>query len=200
MDSSILAEVDRLRGIMSGFGFALPNALPATLDDITLLETETGIRFDQHLREFYQFSNGSLKARWLAVMTDELTPCEIRPIADCLSWWREWLPYDDGVHALFGPGESGRDPRIRPHYSVHRHWLPVAESNCWGTTVFFDADPSPLGNHGQIIVYQHDPDAVYYAASNFLEFFRRSNDFVTTHGRSILFCDGKPSRRLPFLA
>ena len=60
--------------------------------------------------------------------------------------------------------------RIAEGFLHHNKWFPIAEFNGYSTSVYFDAGPSPCGKHGQIIVYQHDPDANYYVAENVLEF------------------------------
>ena len=53
-------------------------------------------------------------------------------------------------------------------------WFPFAEFNGGSTMILFDPAPAPRGTYGQIIVYQHDPDAVYYVAENTAAFLRQS--------------------------
>ena len=72
------------------------------------------------------------------------------------------------------------DERIQ-HKLFHDRWFPFAEFNGFSTSVMFDANPTDKGTYGQIIVYQHDPDAVYYMADNFLEFFKKSNDLMESN-------------------
>lgn len=193
MKDLISPELERLRARFAALDFALPLREPATPRELLAAERETGIRLDPHLQQFYAITNGSCGAAWLAVRTDELTPCTFPALSECLSWWREWLPYDEAVHAEWGPTEPGRDRRIQPNYYVHRHWFPIAEFNCWGTTVFFDADPTHYGAYGQIIAYQHDPDAVHYLAADFLTFFRVAVDLMLTHATELLLVDGHPA-------
>jgi cell wall assembly regulator SMI1 len=38
-----------------------------------------------------------------------------------------------------------------------------------------DFDPAEAGTYGQIIMYVHDPDFVYYVTSSFTELLRMSN-------------------------
>lgn len=68
-----------------------------------------------------------------------------------------------------------RDRRIAHSAWVHPRWLPFAEFNEGGTTVYYDADPGPGGAVGQVIVFQHDPDGIYYIAEDVAEFVRASN-------------------------
>ena len=42
----------------------------------------------------------------------------------------------------------------------------------------FDADPTSQGKHGQIILYSHDPDGVFWRGSSFLSFFQKSNELL----------------------
>lgn len=125
-------------------------------------------------------------------MTDELTPCDLLPVDVALKWWKEWLPYDQSMYEEWTESEYPRDLRIRPGWLKHSKWLQIADFNCGGTSVNFDADPSGEGKYGQIIAYQHDPDAMYYVADSFLEFFKLSNTILAEKGLDILFVDGKP--------
>jgi hypothetical protein len=65
------------------------------------------------------------------------------------------------------------------------------------TLVMFDATPSIGGTYGQIIVYQHDPDAVFFAAPSLGAFLERSNALFAEQGRLLL--DGGPWPREPFV-
>ncbi len=80
-------------------------------------------------------------------------------------------------NALMDDIEEARDERIQPDIWYHRQWLSIAESGV-GTLVFFDANPAPKGKYGQIIIYKHDPDTIQFAAENFVDFFRFSNDLI----------------------
>src|SRR5262249_43135964 len=144
-------------------------------------------------RALYSLTNG-LPNTCLAVQTDELTGCSLASVPEAVAWWNEWLPDDERIHRQFWGegnerGEPGRDARIQPDYFVHKLWFPFAEFNGWSTAAYFDADPTDHGTYGQIVVYQHDPDAVYFLAPNVLEFLRQSNDRLEKHADELLFCD-----------
>ncbi len=150
------------------------------------VENEIGIKFNSDLRDFYLFANGSGGATWFAVISDELTPCEFPTIEDSLEAWSWFLPYDQTTYDEWSDLASPRDERIQAAFLHHRLWFPIAEFNGHSTSVYFDADPTDKGQHGQIIVYQHDPDAIYYVAESFLEFFRKSNDLLEKRGAELL--------------
>jgi cell wall assembly regulator SMI1 len=190
-------ELERMAGILRQNGFRLELDPPASAQEIASAEFETGIRFDEGLRSLFSLNNGSRGRTCLAIQSDELTPCSLSSIQEDLSWWREWLPYDSRIQGMFGAGEPGRDPRIRPDYFVHRAWFPLAEFNYWSTAVYFDADPTPEGTYGQIIAYQHDPDAVYFIAQDIGEFLQLSNERLAENANDLLFVDGFPSVSAP---
>jgi cell wall assembly regulator SMI1 len=52
--------------------------------------------------------------------------------------------------------------------------------------LYFDADPAPRGSRGQIITYQHDPDAIRFAAPSLLDFIRQSNSLLEKHAAILL--------------
>ena len=79
-----------------------------------------------------------------------------------------------------------RDARIQPSYIRHKLWFPLASFNGGSTLLLYDADPTKHGRSGQIIVYQHDPDAIYYVAASFLEFLEKSNDLLAIHADELL--------------
>lgn len=198
MASPIAQHVERLRLIFASRGFSLPLARPITRAQIEALEAETGIALDGGLREFYALTNGSVGNSWLAITSDELTPCELFSLAECAQAWRQWLPYEEAtLLAEWGPPEAGRDGRIRPEFFVRCGWLPIGEFNGGSTTLFFDADPATSGTRGQIIVYQHDPEAVFWCARSFAEMFEQSNALMEQHFDELMLVDGEPAFHAP---
>lgn len=59
------------------------------------------------------------------------------------------------------------DERIKPYLFCER-WFPFAEY-AGSLYLMLDYNPSPKGTTAQIICYMHDPDFVYYIASNITE-------------------------------
>ncbi len=190
---AIQEELEKLRTVLAGYGLSLSLAPPVEEGVFAQVEAETGIRLDDALQELYRTTNGSEWKEWLVVYTDELTRCELLSLEECLEKWQEWLPYDEKIRANWGPVEAGRDPRIRAEGYVHRSWFPIAQFNEGGTIVYFDADPAPAGKYGQIIAYQHDPEAVYYVAEDFVTCLRNSTATLSEKGEDLLFLDGEPN-------
>jgi len=173
MNADLAMEIEKLERLLSEIGLPFEPGKGATPREISEVENVLGIRFDENLRAMYEFSNGSQAKDWFVVESDGLVTCHFfaldvgkRLIEDLLEMdargelWRE-------IHIV-------RDERIQPKIWFHRHWYPFAESEV-GTYVYFDGEPTEKGQQGQIVVYQHDPDNVYYSARNFLEFFQESN-------------------------
>ena len=186
MRSELKQEVTRLERALSSSNLEFQPAKGADTHQIGLIEKETGIKLDPDLRDFYKFTNGSGRAIWFAVLSDQLTPCVFPEIEDSREGWSWFLPYDQSIYDEWSDFASSRDERIQPGYLHHRLWFPIAEFNGYSTSVYFDADLASKGQYGQIIVYQHDPDAVYYVADSFLDFFRKSNDLLEQNAKDLL--------------
>jgi cell wall assembly regulator SMI1 len=121
-------------------------------------------------------------------MTDELTGCDFPSLEDAFKSW-SWFENHNESAYLEWRNYAVRDERIQPAIFFNRRWFPIAEFNGYSTAVYFDADPAPSGNYGQIIAYQHDPDAIYYVSANFTAFLRCSNDLLESNIVPILFLD-----------
>ena len=67
MTPAIQTELNRLREILATVEIELNPTQGASLEAIAKAEHELGIRFDKHLREFWQFTNGSNYQDWFAV-------------------------------------------------------------------------------------------------------------------------------------
>ncbi len=68
------------------------------------------------------------------------------------------------------------DKRIKPYLSCER-WFPFAEY-AGSLYLMLDYDPSEKGEEGQIICYVHDPDFVYYIASNMTEALELTEEVI----------------------
>ncbi len=133
----------------------------------------------------WRYSNGGLT---LAVMSDELTRVEFVDLGDAYKAWSWFADCDDSVEGgEWWDSSRIRDDRIAKGFLHHNKWFPIAEFNGYSTSVYFDARPSPGGKHGQIIVYQHDPDAIYYVAEDVVEFVKKSNDLLENNLTQLLF-------------
>lgn len=179
MNLELETEIKRLKQILknANVDFELPPG--ASHREIDFLEAATKIKLDENLKELYKFSDGSDNNTIFAVFSDQATPCSLEPLDEVIKWWQS-------LHLTpepFDPIEEERDfdwkpdARIQPFWR-HPRWLPFAQFNGFSTTVMLDTFPTEKGNAGQIIVYQHDPDAIYFVADNFLEFLRISNNLL----------------------
>jgi cell wall assembly regulator SMI1 len=186
MKLELKTEIDRLKNILESNGLEFIVNEGANAEKIAEVETKVGITFDADLKDLWKFSNGSNNNdTWFCVFSDELMPCSFSSIEEALESWSLFLPYDDLIYEEWSDLESKRDERIQPTYLQHRLWFPFAEFS-GSTSILYDDDPTDKGNYGQIIVYQHDPDAIYYVAENFLEFFKKSNDLLQANVEELL--------------
>jgi hypothetical protein len=115
-----------------------------------------------------------------------MQPLAFLELEEALSKWALFSPYDRSVYEEWNVKSRKRDSRIQPFYIRHKLWFPLADFNGGSTLLLYDADPTKRGRFGQIIVYQHDPDAIYYVAGSFLEFLETSNDLLDIHANELL--------------
>lgn len=179
--TTIHAEFDRLSRIFERIGHPLKKAPPASAALLGSVVAITGIDVDESLRELWQISNGSRRYYWFADGDDHaFTPHEFLSIKQVLASWQAFAPYDEALYAQWHDDESwgNRDPRIQRHFLRHSRWLAFAEFNGGSEMLQFDADPTPQGHRGQIILYSHDPDGIFWRGPDFLSFFKQSNDLL----------------------
>jgi cell wall assembly regulator SMI1 len=142
--------------------------------------------------EFYKYLNGSSHEEILAVFSDETTPCRFNSIRDALEIWGVSMPDVDAYYLEIQQAWDGyvqyppRDVKIKKELWVNKLWFPFADFNGGSTKVYWDADPAPAGGVGQIIVYQHDPEGIYYVALNFETFLEKSNNLLVENRREFL--------------
>jgi cell wall assembly regulator SMI1 len=175
----IAEELQKTLGLLAGTVFDGVFNSPATPSEIAVLETVTGIKVDGGLRELWLLVNGAKYRQFgtpvFGVYTDCTAPCNFMSIQDSIRAWQnlqgqraDWSKY---------PQESPRDRRIRAGWSDPK-WLPFAQFNGSSTVVYYDAHPKRGGKLGQIIAYQHDPDAIYFVAESIDDFFVQSNQLL----------------------
>ncbi len=180
----IVGLIDRLSECLEhseGAGGDAPyESLSPTL--VQRAERDSGIAFDEELRAFFAALGGKGRGLSVVVTTDEVTVCETVSLNEALECRpRKPLPWSKPFHyrgRLVSP-----DARVQP-FLAHPKWLPLAECNGGSTTVFFDGAPAASGRHGQIIAYQHDPDAVYWIASSVAALLEQSIAHFEEHGLS----------------
>ena len=185
MKPELKNEIDRLKQILESNGLEFVLSEGASAENIAEIERQIGFTLDENLKDFWKFTNGSNYTSWFAVFSDQLTPCDFPSIEYAFEQWFAFVPYSNPAYEEYRLSETERDERIQPTL-IHEFWFPFAEFNGFSTSVLFDADPTDKGTYGQVIVYQHDPDGVYYVTENFLEFFKKSNDLLQANAKEWL--------------
>ncbi len=187
MNHKLKNEIERLKAILHAAAVDFEMPLGATDDELDHLEAATGIKLDQNLREFYKFANGSNNNTVLAVFSDQPTPCSLESIDEVAKWWKQFYSQPDGFDPIEEERDFGWKPdnRIKPFWR-HPGWLPFAQFNGFSTAIMYDTSPTDAGKFGQIIVYQHDPDAIYFVADNFLHFLQMSNNLLEKEASEFL--------------
>ncbi len=171
----LAAELDRLRAIFASVECPFPQTPGATDEQIQALEAATGLAIDRDLADLWRLMNGTGQETVFAVRSDEETPLVFLSTEGAAEFWSWSEEPDDHLRVDQDPP---RDARIRHARLAHPAWLPFAEFNGGGTIVYCDTDPGAGGSVGQIIVYQHDPDGLYYVAESVAAFVRQSNEIV----------------------
>lgn len=148
---------------------------PATLEKIQEAEALISKKFDDSYKDFLLITNGSeYYDNWGVVYSDEYIPISFNSIEASIEdymifsydkdFYKEWSITKKYQHFL----KKELDKRIKS-FLHHKYWFPIADFS-GSATVYYDMDPTEAGDYGQIIVYQHDPDFVYYIAPNFISF------------------------------
>jgi len=173
MNAVIQHELALLRTLHEQKDVPFRGNQPATEDEIRAAGQQIHFDIENGLRDLWLLCNGAdYWMTFFGVFSDEPTPCRFLSVAEAVQRWQE---FQGSIRDY--EQDSPRDPRIRGGWS-HPRWLPFAEFNGFSTCVMYDRAPNDGGTDGQIIVYQHDPDAIYWVARNFEEFFQQSNRII----------------------
>lgn len=192
MNDVIDKEFERLRELLHSANLSIPNIDGVTDADIEDVIHITGIRLFGGIIDCYKRMNGSNREEILAVFSDQPTPCRFFSIKDALEMWGASKSDIDAYYLDLQQGWDGylqvppRDVRIKQELWVNKRWFPFADFNGMSTVIYWDADPAPGGKVGQIIVYQHDPEGIYYVAPDFESFLEKSNNLLAENRREFL--------------
>jgi cell wall assembly regulator SMI1 len=187
MNPKLDLQIDRLQNIFTSIGFELPEIEGADKAEINRLEEITGISLTTDIADFYGWKNGSNHELIFAIFTDELTPCEFLSLSQATESWRYFDQNPEKRIERINRQYKGyqqtppRDKRIRPDRWANLAWFPFGEFNGGATKIYLDMDPTQFGSVGQVIAYQHDPDAIYFIAEDFPSFLKKSNDLLQEH-------------------
>ena len=150
---------------------------PATDSQLDAVEKALGVTLPADFRALYWYKDGSgaLFPLFCLRPTGDLLPLafflmSLKEIEECK---QRFMAKDVPLADWCSPEECARlDKRIQP-FILHKAWLPFAEGP--GVFLMLDCDPSPAGDVGQILMYVHDPDFVYYVGKDVAAMLRLSN-------------------------
>lgn len=147
-------------------------------------EEEFGIALPEDFRSFYSKKNGSGYAFHVLYPGNEgdgeYPPFYLMSLDEMREIKSYFCERDERLDAYYGPEEVQRlDPEIKP-YLFHKAWYPFATMAGGSLYLMLDFDPAGPGTSGQIIMYVHDPDFVYYIAPSFTELLQASNRNLRT--------------------
>jgi cell wall assembly regulator SMI1 len=182
------AALRRMRDLVESLGEQPKWPAGATSKQLRAAEREAGLALDEEAHALFETLNGSARQSCVAVDTYGPVACELLGLDDALRLRPHGaIPWTRRFH--YRGGLVAPDPRVQP-YLAHPKWFPIAEVNGGSTLVLYDGAPAPPGRAGQIIAYQHDPDAVFWIASSVTAFLSASNALLEAQGRSLIL--GEP--------
>ncbi len=192
MNDLIMQELEKLQELFKSVNRPFPKVDGATDADIKRVYQKTGINLFGSIVDFYKQLNGADQEEIFAVFSDEPTACNFNSIETALFKWGAVRPNIDAYYLKMQNTWNGyqqdppRDIRIKKDLWVNKLWFPLGDFNGGATIIYWDADPAPAGKVGQIIVYQHNPDAYYFVAPNFESFLMKSNKLFEENRRVLL--------------
>ncbi|WP_336780814.1 SMI1/KNR4 family protein [Paenibacillus illinoisensis] len=151
----------------------------ATEDRLAAFETEMDVRLPEDFREFYKCKDGSGYAFHILYPGDaereECTPFYMLSLDEIRETKQYFCERDEKLSEYYSAEEISKlDPEIKP-YLFHKPWIPFATMAGGSLYLMLDFDPSDQGSYGQIIMYVHDPDFVYFITDTFTNLLKDSN-------------------------
>ncbi|WP_145324659.1 SMI1/KNR4 family protein [Paenibacillus xylanexedens] len=148
-----------------------------TDEQLDAFEREHGIRLPADFRAFYKRKNGSGYAfHVLYPSPEEGRESEPFYLLSLEKIQKEQSTLVENRLDDYYTEEELRelDPRIKP-YLFQKKWVTFGMLGGGSLYLMFDFDPTEQGTVGQIIMYVHDPDFIYYVAGTFTELLEQSN-------------------------
>ncbi|MEW4427478.1 MULTISPECIES: SMI1/KNR4 family protein [Paenibacillus] len=151
----------------------------ASEDRLAAFETEMDVRLPEDFREFYKCKDGSGYAFHILYPGDaereECTPFYMMSLDEIRETKQYFCERDEKLSEYYSAEEISKlDPEIKP-YLFHKPWIPFATMAGGSLYLMLDFDPSEQGSYGQIIIYVHDPDFVYFITDTFTNLLKDSN-------------------------
>lgn len=151
----------------------------ASEESLDLFEKEYGVRLPGDFRTFYQGKDGSGYGLHVLYPGDaeagRCTPFYMMSLEEIRETKQYFCEVDEKLEEYYSAEEiSQLDPEIKP-YLFHKPWIPFATIAGGSLYLMLDFDPTEEGTSGQIIMYVHDPDFVYYLTPTFTDLLSMSN-------------------------
>ncbi|WP_321573897.1 MULTISPECIES: SMI1/KNR4 family protein [Paenibacillus] len=151
----------------------------ASEDRLAAFETEMHVRLPEDFREFYKWKDGSGYAFHILYPGDaereECTPFYMMSLDEIRETKQYFCERDEKLSEYYSAEEISKlDPEIKP-YLFHKPWIPFATMAGGSLYLMLDFDPAEQGSYGQIIMYVHDPDFVYFITDTFTNLLKDSN-------------------------
>jgi cell wall assembly regulator SMI1 len=143
---------------------------PATADDFEELRRVTGVSVRGGLRTLWSLANGAETDApafdaWVE-QEDCIIECDFLSISQAIELWQM-------AHDFEGGGRGTRSDKVKPGW-FRKRWIPFASFNISSTVIYYDADPSPTGTNGQILVYDDDPPFVHWHSRSLGAFLKQA--------------------------
>lgn len=151
----------------------------ASEESLDLFEKEYGVRLPGDFRTFYQGKDGSGYGLHVLYPGDakggRCTPFYLMSLEEIRETKQYFCEVDEKLEEYYSAEEiSQLDLEIKP-YLFHKPWIPFATIAGGSLYLMLDFDPTEEGTYGQIIMYVHDPEFVYYLTPTFTDLLSMSN-------------------------
>lgn len=148
-------------------------------ESLNAFETEYGVRLQEDFRAFYKRKDGSGYAFHILYPGDaeaeECNPFYLMSLQEIRETKQYFCEVDEKLDEYYSDEEiSELDPEIKP-FLFHKAWIPFATMAGGSLYLMLDFDPTEKGTYGQVIMYVHDPDFVYYVSETFTDLLEVSN-------------------------
>ncbi|WP_433744518.1 SMI1/KNR4 family protein [Paenibacillus amylolyticus] len=155
----------------------------ASDESLDLFEKEYGVRLPGDFRTFYHRKDGSGYGLHVLYLGDaeggRCTPFYLMSLEEIRDTKQYFCEVDERLEEYYSAEEMKQlDPEIKP-FLFHKPWIPFATIAGGSLYLMLDFDPAAEGTYGQIIMYVHDPDFVYYLAPTFTDLLCMSNHNLT---------------------
>ncbi|MGM1046825.1 MAG: SMI1/KNR4 family protein [Bacillota bacterium] len=157
----------------------------ASEESLDQFEKKFGVKLPDDFRGFYGLKDGSGYAFHILYPGDEqdeeFTPFYLMSLEEMEETKSYFCERDERLDEYYSKEEISKlDPEIKP-FLFHKRWFPFASMAGGSLYLMLDFDPAESGDYGQVIVYVHDPDFIYYVAKSFTELLKESNHNLKTN-------------------